>query len=51
MSWNSFEKFVSNKTSHLLVDIPKFLTDEGYKSEFHKLDEYPLSFVDNFEDI
>ena len=51
MSWDSFEKFVSNKTSHLMLDIPKFLTDEEYRSEFHKLDEYPLSFVDNFADI
>lgn len=51
MNWNDFEKFVLEKTSHLMIDIPKFMTDKKYRIEFHKLDEYPLSFVDNFKDI
>lgn len=51
MNWNNFEKFVVDKTSHLMLDIPKYMTDEKYRTEFHKLDEYPLSLVDNFEDI
>ncbi len=51
MNWNDFEKFVLEKTSHLMLDIPKFMEDKKYRSEFHKLDEYPLSFVDNFKDI
>ncbi|APY11223.1 hypothetical protein BWZ22_08185 [Seonamhaeicola sp. S2-3] len=51
MNWNHFEKFVLEKTSHLMLDIPKFITDKKYRAEFHKLDEYPLSFVDDFNDI
>lgn len=51
LSWNDFEKFVFEKTSHLMLDIPKFMTDKKYRTEFHKLNEYPLSFVDNFKDI
>ncbi len=51
LNWNDFEKFVLKKTSHLMLDIPKFMEDEKYRNEFHKLGEYPLSFVDNFKDI
>ncbi len=51
INWNDFEKFVTEKTSHLMLDIPKFMTEKGYRSEFHKLDKYPLSFVDDFKDI
>lgn len=51
MNWDDFEKFVYKKTSHLMLDIPKFMTDENYRKEFHKLDDYPLSYIDNFEDI
>ncbi|MBN2747243.1 MAG: hypothetical protein JXR34_11005 [Bacteroidales bacterium] len=51
MNWNSFEKFVLEKTSHLLIDIPKFMTDRNYRTEIHELNDYPLSFVDDFRDI
>jgi len=51
MSWVDFEKFVIKKTSHLMLDIPKFFADKNYRIEFHKHNDYPLSFIDNFEDI
>lgn len=51
MSWNDFENFVYKKTSHLMLDNPKFMTDEKYRSDFQKLDEYPLIFIDDFKDI
>ena len=51
MNWNDFEKFVLEKTSHLMLDIPKFMEDKKYRSEFHKLGEYPLSFIDDFKDF
>ena len=51
LSWAEFEKFVADKTSHLMIDIPMFLTDKDYRSEFKKKGEYPLSFIDDFSDI
>lgn len=51
MNWNNFEKFVLEKSLNLMLDIPKFLTDKKYRSKFHKLNDYPLSFVDDYKDI
>lgn len=51
MTWVDFENFVYDKTSHLMLDIPKFMTDKDYREAFLRLNEYPLSFIDNFEDI
>jgi len=51
LSWKEFENIVHEKTSHLMIDIPKFMTDEKYRSNFQKLDEWPLSFRDDFKDL
>jgi len=51
MNWNDFEKYVLEKTKHLMLDIPRFMTDKNYRNEFFNLYEYPLSFVDDFKDI
>jgi len=50
-SWSEFEKFVTEKTLPLMLNIPLFLTDSNYRNEFLKKKEYPLSFVDEFSDI
>jgi hypothetical protein len=50
-SWNEFEKFVTDKTSPLMLNIPLFVTDRNYRNEFIEKKEYPLSFIDDFSDI
>jgi hypothetical protein len=51
LGWKEFEDFVANKSSSLLLNIPKFLMDTSYRNEFLKMKEYPLSFIDDFSDI
>lgn len=51
LSWDNFKKFVTEKTGSLLLDIPKFLTDIKYRKEFLTLNAYPLSMIDNFNDL
>ena len=51
LDWNNFEKFVTDKTSPLMLNIPQFLTNRNYRNEFIEMKEYPLSFIDDFSDI
>ncbi len=51
LSWNEFEKFVTDKTLPLMLNIPLFLTDRNYRNEFIEKNENPLSFIDDFSDI
>lgn len=50
-NWTDLEQFIRKKTGHLMLDIPQFMTDTRYRKEFLSLDEYPLSFVDDFRDL
>ena len=51
LNWTEFENFVTNKTAHLMLNIPMFLTDRNYRNQFIAKNEYPLSFIDDFSDI
>lgn len=51
MSWDDFKTFVHEKTAHLMLNIPLFLNDEKYKTSFHELNKFPLSFFDDFSDL
>lgn len=51
LNWNDFEKFVAKKTLPLMLNIPLFLTDRDYRNKFIEMNEYPLSFIDDFSDI
>lgn len=51
LGWNEFENFVVDKTSPLLLNIPKFLSDRNYRDTFLEKNEDPLGFIDDFADI
>ena len=53
MSWNEIEKFIEEKTGHLMVDVPGFIHDKKYRHEFlwKYPTEFPLSFIDDFRDL
>lgn len=51
MTWPDFTQFVHEKTSPLLLNIPKFLTDTHYRKDFLAKKEYPLAFLDDFLDL
>ncbi len=51
LSWNELTSLLETKTSHLMLDIPKFLKNEEYQEYFLALNEYPLSFIDDYSDL
>lgn len=51
ISWKDLEIYVKNKSLKLLLDIPKFILDKEYRIKFHKLNDFPLSFIDDFKDL
>ena len=51
MSWDDFCNLVRDKSAGLMVDIPLFIKNEQYRRKFQLLNQYPISFVDNFDDL
>lgn len=51
MPLHDFEIFVQEKASDLLVNIPKFITDESYRAHFLSKGQKPLAFFDDFSDL
>jgi len=51
MEWHELRLHIYAETGHLMLDVPKILTDKNYRHEFIAKGEYPLSYIDDFRDL